>query len=118
MFQIIIHISSHDDCRDILFKDNLRAKVFGIKLEMHIQILGRGCHGNAQKMCFLHFLTKVSTLDYNMFINKSHINVLIPHLLSIILALYVGATGPEISNFSRFLRFASAVVMETAWGTP
>ena len=30
----------------------------------------------------------------------------------------VGATGPKISNFSRFLRFARAVVMETSWGTP
>ena len=38
------------------------------------------------KMCFLQFLTKVSTLGY-MFINKSHINVLILHLLSIIIAL-------------------------------
>ena len=70
----------------IHMKDNLRAKFFGVKLEMHIQILGRGRHGNAQKMCFLQFLTKVSTLGY-MFINKSHINVPIPHLLSIILAL-------------------------------
>ena len=36
----------------IHMKDNHRAKFFEVKLEMHIQILGRGRHGNAQKNVF------------------------------------------------------------------
>ena len=54
---------------------------------MHIQILGRGRHGNAQKMCFFAIFDESKHFRLIMFINKSHINVPIPHLLNINLAL-------------------------------